>query len=116
VVGRRWQAPSVHWPAIERVLCGLVLGSVLGIGLVAGLFVVALLLLTAIGGIVEPISSRLPWTDPVYTRAALHSLADVRIARVGIGAPGNGALVSILLDAGSSVLGRLVGAGKLTHG
>jgi hypothetical protein len=104
----RSPAGSDYWLLLGRVLLGLLVGSVLGIGLGAGLFVVSVQVLRAIGGLGEPVASLIPWTDPVYTRAALHSLADVDIAGVRIGGPRMSGPVTISLETGSSVLGRLV--------
>ncbi|HLZ21231.1 MAG TPA: hypothetical protein VKQ30_03820 [Ktedonobacterales bacterium] len=113
--GRPHAEPD-HWLLFGRVTLGLCLGSVGGVGLGAGLFVVGVLVLRGIGGIAEPISSLLPWADPVYTRAALHSLADVQLAGMSFGGPGPGGPVTISLEPGGSVLGRLVSAGLAASG
>src|SRR5579862_9206589 len=96
---------------LKPLLIGLAIGTVLGAGLGAALFAACIGLFAATIGTLGNALALLPWTDPVYTRAALHSLADVHISDVSLVGPPHVGLVKVSLAPGSSVLGRLLAAG-----
>lgn len=97
---------------VKQLLIGLAIGTILGGGLGAALFFACVGLFAAAAGIIgNALALLVPWTDPVYTRAALHSLADIHISEVSIVGPPHVGLVKVSLEPGSSVLGRLLAAG-----
>ncbi len=93
---------------VSSLLLGLLLGSVLGVALRESLFALAVVLLAGSIGPVAHILGLLPWVDPVYTRAALHSLAGMHVNQLSLGTAADAGLVRFTLTPGSSVLGRLV--------
>ena len=94
-----------------KVLIGLPIGTILGGGLGAALFVGCVGLFVAAAGVIGNALAVVPWTDPVYTRAALYSLADIHISEVSIVGVPHVDLFKVGLEPGSSVLGRLLAAG-----
>jgi hypothetical protein len=111
-----------RWPA---VLLGALLGVPAGVILCEALFGAAALLLAATATAAAPVAEQLPWSDPVYTHAALNSLGNVHPARLALAAPldavlhtsleppvqssnpAPGRLIHVVLEPGSSVSGRL---------
>src|SRR5579859_1902883 len=98
-----------------RILVGFVAGSVVGIVLREGVFVLAVGLLATSVRWLEATLALLPWTDPVYTHAALHSLGDIQVSGLALLHEVDLAVLRTTLEPGSSVLGRLAAAG-LAHG
>ncbi len=108
-----------------HVLLGVVLGSMVGIVLRACLFACGTVVLAVSGAALEQAVALTPGADPVYTRAAVHSLVDAHLGGVAIVGPLGDALhaadpsvfasplrarwllVRVVLAPGSSVLSRL---------
>ncbi|HEX8969654.1 MAG TPA: hypothetical protein VF937_17355, partial [Chloroflexota bacterium] len=99
---------------LGRVLLGIAGGGVLGATLGMLVFAAAAALLDVTEAIVAPLAALAPWADPIYTRAALHSVADIHIG--GLALAGGGGLIGLVLEPGSSVLGRLFAAGVANCG
>jgi hypothetical protein len=102
--------------ATAQVLLGLIGGIVVGTVLSDVLFVVTIGWVGLAAGLASDALTHVPFADPVYTRAALHSLADIRVGGIDAAGASVGCLVRILLAPGSSVLGRLVAAGVANSG
>ncbi|MBI4491591.1 MAG: hypothetical protein HY690_02225 [Chloroflexi bacterium] len=114
---------------VYRWLGAILVGGALGLILRVLLFFLGTLALDVVAALVGAIVSLLPAIDPVYTRAALHSLAEVDVQGVAIAGPvgdalhalaprvvlepawSAGSLVRLVVEPDSAVLGRLVAAG-----
>jgi hypothetical protein len=97
---------SGSWSRVVwSITLGLVLGTVLGVITRESLFALAVMVL---GESIRPmahLAALLPFVDPVYTHAALHSLAGMHIGGLHAEIP---ALLRVTLEPGSSVLGRMM--------
>ena len=114
-----------------RLLGAILAGAVVGLGLRLVLFFAATLTLRAAAAAAVHLLG-VPWLDPVYTRAALRSVGDLRIQGLAVAGPlgsalhdlapglvlessrAYGGLVRLCLEPGQAVLGRLVAA-DLAH-
>src|SRR5918911_580561 len=95
-------------PGCRAMLVGLVGGTALGVGLRLLLFVVGALVVRALALVAAPLVTLLPSADPVYTRAALWSLSELRLQGLALGGLG---LVRLQVEPGTPVLARLLAAG-----
>jgi hypothetical protein len=109
-----------------------VAGTLLGLSLRVVLFLTSVLALRGVASLATRALAWVPWVDPVYTRAALWSLSDLRIQGLAISGPmgarlhqflpglvvepalARDALARVAVEPGSPVLARLVAAG-LAH-
>src|SRR5919202_5540645 len=107
-------------------------GSLVGLGLRMALFAVGAVLLRRVGESGAALPENVSWLDPVYTHAALRSLADLHLQGLAVGGPPGEWLhsawpavfadparahlspVRIVVERGSPVLARLVAA-ALAH-
>ena len=89
-------------------LVGLIIGAVAGVALADVLFATMVLLLQSVGRCGASLGGTLAWSDPVYTRAAFHSLADITVAGLALGRANAWRLAGTVLTPGGSVLGRIV--------
>jgi hypothetical protein len=110
------------------IAAGLVGGSLLGLGLRMALFALGAALVRGIGAASDAWPARVAWLDPVYTHAALRSLADLHLQALAVAGPPGEWLhadwpglfadparahwspVRIVVERGSPVLGRLIAA------
>jgi hypothetical protein len=111
--------------AIAVALAG---GSLLGLGLRLALFAAGAALVRRIGEASGAVPDTFTWLDPVYTHAALRSLADLQLQGLAVGGPpgawlhaawpdlfaepdrAHWSLVRIVVERGSPVLARLLAA------
>jgi len=118
--------PRLAWPA------AVLLGSVLGLGLRLLLFWLAILTVRSVAELGGNLLPLLPAADPVYSHAAVRSLADVQLAGLAVGGPlgrelhalwpglivdptrAHVALLRLAVKPGSALMARLVAAG-LAH-
>src|SRR5262249_16961139 len=117
---------------VGTACAALIGGSLLGLAVRIWVFVTAIVGLHAFARLAAPLAGVCPWADPVYTQVALSSLGDVHLhglalagaARAGRhrGAPAvfadpgraHFALARVVVEPGSALTGRLVGA-TLAH-
>jgi hypothetical protein len=110
------------------VLLGLLTGSLLGIAARLAFFVLAISLLRGLAAPAPAVLDSVLWIDPVYTRAAVRDLGEVRIQGIAVQGPlgqvlhqtwpwlmvdpsrAHSALVRVVLEPGSAQLGRLTAA------
>lgn len=123
---------QAHRHQILQLVGGLIAGALLGVALRLIAFLLAILVLRGAATLALGALDAQPWLDPVYTRAALHTLTDVRLRGVAIGGPlgealhqrgpsvlldpaaAHGGLARLVVAPGRAVLGRLLAAG-LAH-
>jgi hypothetical protein len=88
-------------------------GAALGLGLRLGLFMVGALIVRGLALLAALAVGWLPSADPVYTRAAVWSLSELRLQGVVLGGLG---LARVAVEPGSPVLARLLAAGLANAG
>src|SRR5919204_1593013 len=86
----------------------LAIGAALGLGLRLCLFVLGALLVRGVGMLAVQVVGWLPSADPVYTRAAVWSLSELRLHGLALGGLG---LARVAVEPGGAVLARLLAAG-----
>src|SRR5919198_530923 len=95
---------SVH---LRAVLLGLGGGTLLGLALRLLLFLLGGLVVRALAGLAAQLIELVPSVDPVYTRAAVWSLSELRFQGLAIGGL---SLARLVIEPGSPVLARLLAA------
>jgi hypothetical protein len=119
----------VAWSKLVRLLVALALGAVLGLTLRLVCFLVAVAAVANAARLAIRMLDLASWLDPIYTRAALHTIADVRLLGLAIGGPlgaslhqlaptlfvdpiaARGGIARLVVAPGGAVLGRLLAAG-----
>jgi hypothetical protein len=88
-------------------------GAALGLGLRLILFVLGALLMRGLALFAAEVVGWLPSADPVYTRAALWSLSDLRLQGLSLGGLG---LARVAIEPGGPVLARMLASGVANAG
>jgi hypothetical protein len=89
-------------------LASLACGTALGLSLRLTLFVVGAVLVRGLAMLGAQVAAWLPSADPVYTRAAVWSLSELRLQGLALGGLG---LARVAVEPGGAVLARLLAAG-----
>lgn len=113
---RRLAVRARGWPGWQLVCStpagqvgvGLLGGTVLGLGLRLLLFALGALLIRVVAILAARGVALVASADPVYTRAAVWSLSELRLQGLALGGPG---LARLTIEPGSPVLARLLAAG-----
>jgi hypothetical protein len=92
---------------LRAVLLGLGGGTLLGLALRLLLFLLGGLVVRALAGLAAQLIELVPSVDPVYTRAAVWSLSELRFQGLAIGGL---SLARLVIEPGSPVLARLLAA------